>query len=333
MIDNSYSFKCEHIIDGSHFFAALRQSEQQVLPESNPYLCSEQFLEETCYVAQQLPVELKVRVKQFTRVGNESGYLLIKALRVHDKLPLTPRDVTDIVNMKAFYGEFWLAMIAQSMGEPFSYVQEGHGYLFHQVVPTQKNHDKLSSQSSSILLDLHTETAFHPFVIDYLLLFCNRNDRDHEAYTIVSSVRKFIKLLDNNTIQQLRRHAYKTGIDYSFGNHAEMRGNGPTLACLYGDDDDPLLIYDRDLMIGIDEPAQNALAELNRAINDSLEKIYLEPGDLLILDNRRAVHGRTQFKAYYDGYDRWLQRAYVAKDLTPAEILFSKRERIITYQF
>lgn len=43
--------------------------------------------------------------------------------------------------------------------------------------------------------------------------------------------------------------------------------------------------------------------------------VRLEPGDLLVVDNRRAIHGRSAFPARYDGFDRWLQRMYVARDL------------------
>ncbi len=41
----------------------------------------------------------------------------------------------------------------------------------------------------------------------------------------------------------------------------------------------------------------------------------LEPGDLLIIDNYRAVNGRKPFQARYDGRDRWLKRIGVTRDL------------------
>ncbi|MEK8144495.1 TauD/TfdA family dioxygenase [Streptomyces sp. M10(2022)] len=40
-----------------------------------------------------------------------------------------------------------------------------------------------------------------------------------------------------------------------------------------------------------------------------------DPGDLVIIDNRVTVHGRTAFHPRYDGADRWLQRTYVTTDL------------------
>jgi L-asparagine oxygenase len=41
----------------------------------------------------------------------------------------------------------------------------------------------------------------------------------------------------------------------------------------------------------------------------------LHPGDLLIVDNMLAVHGRSEFKARHDGTDRWLKKAIVTRDL------------------
>jgi alpha-ketoglutarate-dependent taurine dioxygenase len=53
--------------------------------------------------------------------------------------------------------------------------------------------------------------------------------------------------------------------------------------------------------------------------------VVLEPGDLLVVDNTVAVHGRSPFPARYDGTDRWLQRAFVVADLAPSAAVRSGR--------
>ena len=73
--------------------------------------------------------------------------------------------------------------------------------------------------------------------------------------------------------------------------------------------------------------------ELNHLVDKHSHEIFLNPGELIIIDNRRSVHGRISFKPYYDGYDRWLKRSYVTRDLKTAEILFSNKKRIIDYEF
>ncbi|MEZ5272765.1 MAG: TauD/TfdA family dioxygenase [Ilumatobacteraceae bacterium] len=46
--------------------------------------------------------------------------------------------------------------------------------------------------------------------------------------------------------------------------------------------------------------------------------VALEAGDLLVVDNHVAVHGRTAYTPRFDGTDRWLQRAMVVPDLAPS---------------
>lgn len=40
---------------------------------------------------------------------------------------------------------------------------------------------------------------------------------------------------------------------------------------------------------------------------------------MLIIDNKRAVHGRRPFAARHDDTDRWLRRANLLADLRRAE--------------
>jgi len=67
-------------------------------------------------------------------------------------------------------------------------------------------------------------------------------------------------------------------------------------------------------LVGTDEASTAALAALKRSIEDRLQEVLLEPGDLLILDNRHLVHGRREIRSLYDGSDRWLQRILVRDD-------------------
>lgn len=317
------------IVDGKEFF----ESVWPYFNRMNPYTNIEAFNELTAMAAENLPLSARLNILNFKKHGNDHGYLLIRRLEKDPLLPKTPVFGVEARNRDTFYSETWLSIVANLLGEPFSYIQEGEGHLFHNVRPIKKNEDKLSSESSGILLDFHTETAFHPFVPDFLMLFCLRCDRHKEAQTIVSSNRHFLKHLNEQTIQVLRKKQFKTGIDYSFGNLEAERANGPVLAVLYGSDSDPLVTFDPDLMQGLNTEAEEALHAIKQAVDKTSEGILLEPGDLVIIDNRRAVHGRNQFKAYYDGYDRWLQRTYVSRNLLQSEILFSARDRVINYRF
>jgi hypothetical protein len=60
---------------------------------------------------------------------------------------------------------------------------------------------------------------------------------------------------------------------------------------------------------------------LRKAISFATKEVILKTGDLLLINNHKAVHGRKPFKARYDGTDRWLQRLLVRKTLPPKDFL------------
>ena len=60
-------------------------------------------------------------------------------------------------------------------------------------------------------------------------------------------------------------------------------------------------------------------------------RVVLEAGDLLVVDNTVAVHGRSPFVPRFDGTDRWLQRTFVVTDLAPSAA--ERRGRVIVTEF
>ena len=100
---------------------------------------------------------------------------------------------------------------------------------------------------------------------------------------------------------------------------------------LSGSESDLTFVYDADLMVGIDSEAQDVLEWLASAVRESSRCIVLDAGDLLVVDNNVAVHGRTPFVARFDGTDRWVQRTFVVSDLSPSAN--DRVGRIITATF
>ncbi len=307
---------------------------ESYLQGQNPYQDLEGFLKAAFLASHDLPAELRSALYDFRAHGNSEGYFLIRSLPCDENLMNTPEKITDPSQKKqTFVSEFCLAMIGGFLGHPFSYIQENCGNFFHNIRPQKEKADKISSESSKILLDLHSETAFHPLYPDWLLLYCLRGDRDKQAKTIIASIAHIKDQISPQLDAVLRQPLFKTGIDYSFGNISQDRGNGPVIPILYGDKDDPLLIFDPDLMIGLTPEASCAITELKNLLDSKKDGVLLESGDLLVVDNHRSLHGRNKFTPYYDGKDRWLQRIYVAESLLRASRLFGKKERTITYTF
>jgi alpha-ketoglutarate-dependent taurine dioxygenase len=102
---------------------------------------------------------------------------------------------------------------------------------------------------------------------------------------------------------------------------------------LYGDPYDPCLNFDLDLMVGLSDEADAALRALRTAANQVKRWVRLDTGDLLVIDNRRAVHARSQFTARFDGTDRWLQRMCAIRDLLPSAADRRSGSRVVETAF
>lgn len=272
------------------------------------------FLKECALEAHNLPFDVRSTLYDFRQDSNREGFLFFQGL--------DPERAS-----------YYLATYGSLLGEPYSYVQEGNGKLFHDVTPYRSHETAISSKSSKIYLDFHTELVFHHLIPDYLLLFCIRGDRDGVAATYVSSIRESLDEIPQDMRKVLEQPLFLTGIDYSFGNLSTEKGNGKAVPVLYGDLSDPLLNFDPDLMVAKTAEADSALKKLREILFKNKHSIVLQAGDLIMIDNKRAVHGRSAFTPYYDGMDRYLQRLFITRDLTRAQSIFSKKERIITYSF
>ena len=217
---------------------------------------------------------------------------------------------------------------AMAYGHCVGYVQEQEGRLIQSIFPVRKTESDQISTSSRVQLELHTETAFHPYRPDYVLLLCLRGDP--KAATTYAEVHNIIKHLDKNTINILLREEFTTSVDQSFRLNGEP-DEDRRISVLREDADGRYFItYDAELTRGTSRETDAALVRLADAVVASIKTVTLRGGDLLVLDNARVVHGRTPFAPRYDGTDRWLLRSFVVRDLPP----FSERRgNIITTEF
>lgn len=279
----------------------------------NPYTDLESFIQEAKRAQSLLPDDVYRALLDLKENHSETNYCLFKGLPLDSPMPDTPGTEFPI-KKETFVSEFCLTLFASVLGEVFNYKQEENGNMFRNVRPTQVNESEQTSDGSKVLLELHTETAFHSIIPDYLLLHCLRKDRNDEAKTLISSLKRILPLLDEKTVEELRKPQFLTAVDTSFGNKDGTQYCKAPIPVLYGDLKDQKITYDVYYMQPQTEEGREALKELVEAILAVQEGIVLQPGELLAFDNKRAIHGRSAYKAYYDGQDRWLQRSYVTED-------------------
>ena len=216
-------------------------------------------------------------------------------------------------------------------GIPTGYKQEQNGQLVHSIAPNPATETAQISSSSKVTLELHTETAFHPYKPSHLILMCLRGDKN--ALTTFCDVDHIIEELDDETVGHLTRNAYMTSVDDSFRSNgeADQKIRMPILS--EQKDGSFNICYDRALMVGLDEDASKALDKLNKAIPKRTSSIALKSGDVLIIDNKKTIHGRLPFTPRYDGTDRWLLRLLVIDRLPPMTEQYILGHMVITTDF
>jgi len=282
---------------------------------ASPYENTVEFTQQAYLAADGLPLSIRKQLLEFYTHGNASGVLIFKTCPQEPNIDgiTTP---TLKSRKTSFVSETCLAILAARLGKIFGYPAIENGSLFQNVVPRQGSERKQSNASSSSKLRLHTEQHFHPHSPDYILLYCLRTTPGVKTYFV--SVNQLVQYLDEQSIKILFEPLYRTGVDYIFGNHDEKPGNGPVESVLYGSRAAPFIRYDRDLMIGTTAQARKALNKVHKFFDEQQQHALLSAGDVLIIDNRRVVHGRSSFKANYDGMDRWLLRTKVLRNIDQA---------------
>jgi L-asparagine oxygenase len=266
-------------------------------------------------------------------IEGEGTVSLIRGLADEDDLPPTPiRGESTPGGELSFLSEAVVLGVAMVLGEPLGYRAEKNGVLVQNVFPVESHRDSPSNESSSSMLDLHTELVFsrrNPRLPldaespDFILLWCLRGDPDGTAETLVLTVDDLCAELHPSCLDVLSQARFELRAPYSFTR--DQPGDRPWVgpAPLFRSEG-PKRLAAFDLACGtrgIDEAAEEALNELRKAAKAPgiIKRIHLQAGDLLVLDNRRCIHGRTPFSAGFDGRDRWMLRVYIRRSLAGME--------------
>jgi L-asparagine oxygenase len=276
---------------------------------------SEETVEAAGRAVAELPPSAGSALANFTHDPGSTGAILLRGVPIGPlpPTPPTPRAATG-AEMQT---PFTLLTVARALGEPVGYLPEQAGDIVQNIVPVQQSATRQVSTSSKVQLMFHTEAAFHPHRPRYLLLLCLRGDPS--AATTLASIREVAPLIEPTLLDVLFQPRFRTAPDESYLKHPDApRQLGAPMPVLSGDRVKPSMVFDAELMVGIDAEAQRAIGALSEAVARHHTGVVLEPGDLLVIDNHVAVHGRSPFTPRFDGTDRWLQRSFVVPEL-PAD--------------
>lgn len=288
------------------------------------------FIREAALSAHELPRAVRRTLYDFKLEEPAAGLLLISGWPVDDaSIGPTPSHWKLVKSGGPSFTEETLMMLLGSLlGEPVGWSTQQDGRLIHHVMPIREHEHAQLGSGSRELLWWHNEDAFHALRPDYVILMCLRNhDRVATTYGSLEHIQlepwQVTKLFEPHyTIRPDNSHQPAArgddGYDSAgYASIAQMNNAPERIAVFYGDRSSPYLRLDPYFMAPVehDPEAQLALDALVKAMDAAMVDLVLAPGDVCILDNHRAVHGRRPFQARFDGTDRWLERILIARDL------------------
>ena len=277
----------------------------------SPYAETESFLRDAHDVFRRLlPSKLYDKIRSLTRDIDSKGYLLIENLPVDNNLCPTP-NLTNSFNKNTFISEACISGICQLIGDVFGYKNEKEGKLFHNIIPKQGKSKALSNEGFGVLLDLHNEDIhLYPHSPTFVSLFCLRKDRNEDAKTLLLPIKPLLASIPSDILTILRQPLFFVDPPESFGKDNKK---STALPVIDGPLDNPQVIVEFNDMQGLNSKAKKALYAFKQICYNSphMIEVKLKPGDLLVFDNRKVIHGRTSFRPYFDGNDRWCHRMFI----------------------
>lgn len=261
----------------------------------------------------KFPAALSKALLPFTGDPAAPGVLIIHNAPIDPRLPPTPTDGGPSSEKRTHIAEGMLLAVARHAGEPGTF----HGLkpgLIHDVAPVPGGEDTQSNEGSRRRFGFHTESAFSEHRPSHVALICLRTDHEGVAETTFASARAACKRLPPETLAILRKPLFTTRAPESFKEAHRSGQESTAVPVVLGEEGAvPELRLNFQSTKGVGDEAQAALDALKEALEhpDVRFSVKLRPGDLVLFDNRKLVHGRSSFQPRFDGTDRWLMRAYV----------------------
>jgi L-asparagine oxygenase len=177
---------------------------------------------------------------------------------------------------------------------PVSYEAENDGLTIATLAPTEQDATAQISSSSRTLLELHGENQSHPAPPDILIISSLQEDGNGRVGTLIATARDAIGCLTDDEVALGRKSIFTIWPPLSFRS-----GSFPAkpVPMFYGSPDEPLLNFDAHAMTSEDPHALQLIEKMTKIFLDVATTIYLHQSDILVIDNRTAVHGRLPFIA------------------------------------
>lgn len=310
----------------------------QSLATAYPTVEDPNFLADVSLYAHDLPRRLRKFLNDFRLSGGVPAHCVVSGFPINkDGIGPTPSHWDQRSGISTTLPEeIFMMLCCALVGDAFGWATQQGGYLVHDVIPVKGFENTEMGISSGGVLKWHTEDAFHNYRADHVAMMCLRNP-DRTATTVGELD---LSMLTQSEIDCLFEPRFMIRADVShkpefapdedrasdlseialrrsYEALARVEEDAEMVPILSGRRDAPYICADpiyAEVRHG-DNEAAAALHAFEYAIDGQLNDVVLAPGDVLFVDNFKAVHGRQSFNAKYDGSDRWLKRINVTSDL------------------
>lgn len=209
------------------------------------------------------------------------------------------------------HADLAVVFVASALGDILSWPSLQSGRVLNDVLPIRGHEDQQTGHGSEADLLLHVEDAFRDDRCDFLVLLSLRNPG--KVATHVAALER--SSLDDATRRTLSGFRFTIAADPEHIAHdPDGRFTVPSIAPIT----DRVARYhslrvDFPFTRAMDDEADVALSRLADLLGRRQRSAHLSEGDVLVVDNKVAAHGRPGFKATNDGQDRWLRKALVLR--------------------
>lgn len=282
------SLSPDYVVDEVEREALRRAWEGMAVPAAAD-LAAHQEMARRCAAA--LPSGVERRLRAFAAQPGDSGALLLRNF---------PCDPSPATMRHGFHAEAGALAVAGLLGRLCRNADQRDGAVMQHLRPRREDADK---QLGSCCGELywHTEDAHVRDNCHFIVLFCLRGDP--QAATFVSRVEP--EALPAEARALLQAPAYGILPDESF----DQASPGIEAAPVLSEADGGLAVRFEPVYVRCPSPAhRQALMTLNQHLNQRARAACLMAGDVIVIDNRAAVHARSAFEPRFDETDRWLLR-------------------------
>ncbi len=295
----------------------------QSLSKKYPTTDSEDLLSDLARLTRGLPQQVIDEVSEYMGRTDSELILVRNHLISDDELGDTPTSwkAPDSAAGNSLEYEILVMLYGSILGLVFGWATQQSGHIVNDIIPIESHADQQVGASSKVELAWHTEDAFHPGRADFICLLCLRNPT--QAPTTVATLGD-IEANGGLPAELFEPCVFIAADDAQLAGANELGTDGWTgsalkpVPILRKTESGMQMCVDPAYMSvpGDDQGVHEAVAGFCQSVEEHVLDVVMQPGDLLILDNRRVVHGRRPFKPTYSGRDRWLKRINVAMDFS-----------------